>query len=967
MDKKHGGKGSGPEKKALPEKRKFRLIENRWLITLFVVLVLIFIFLIVWMAKFRFILDTELTVSVSPKSPSYFVTGGHDVGINFTVAIRNFAQCSSTCRLTLTDVSNGNVLYSSGQNLSHNKQTSRDLLLPVPDKGSGQVLYSFMAACKNVKTLICSTDGRERYDTSLITVNYSLTENESRIKELAKPAVESWILGIENTSLMLRQANAMLARVPRNSVESASLVSPLPGISQKLNGISAERDRIISLWNSQNYSALGIFFSEGFDRDYIASLADIRSLLGEEMQNISAVLKLANNNIAILQSVKGMGPQLAGAADDYAKELNANNLARISRMNGLANSALSGYHLLEFGKNVSLASVNGYLNSTLAGMHDIVAKKQESDANGTAIAYYSAFGAGMKAGILAGMGWAGNMGTANQSNPINLSQAACRIAQDSILKISALDNQSKSLMNNSFSWSANSTLFGDYLDTASLMIYNGSLYAARDYILSKQGSASPAETAADAIALQLLDERIALFNSTASGSSGVGGIASGNGSKGISGSDYSIYAKEIAGNETIVFAVGSPHGNNMSNASNATMTENATGSDILKLALFGDSGAGNGIAANPAPGSLDALKSLNNLNGLNDYYAANCRNDSFAAHATGSGNASFESWKLDEIDLSGSAFAEKNLTPPEYSLDYSITLKPNPPQCCAFGQCSVCDASPPPYPVLFIHGHAMNDRNTPEATMQDFEEFQKKMQKDGYIDAGELDLATPESPDIAGEWGRGTNPVDTRASYYYITSFGVGSYKLTAQKSEHIENYALRLRDIINLLKFRTGASKVNIVAHSMGGLVTRDYLELFGYGSVNNVILVNTPNHGIDDTVYRGCLLLGASNECNDMHEGSIFLNRLNARQIPNGTKIFAIATNGCAMGNLTGDSIVSIESGYLPGAVNYRFNETCPSSVENNLHTSMIDPNIHPEAYALIMSILEGNPPQEHRVSGP
>ena len=70
-------------------------------------------------------------------------------------------------------------------------------------------------------------------------------------------------------------------------------------------------------------------------------------------------------------------------------------------------------------------------------------------------------------------------------------------------------------------------------------------------------------------------------------------------------------------------------------------------------------------------------------------------------------------------------------------------------------------------------------------------------------------------------------------------------------------------------------------------------------------------------------------------------------------------MGVDGCSMGtDLSGDSIVTAKSAYLEGAVNYRFSETCPAdAIANNLHTDFLDPNLYPESYDTMMSILKEN----------
>ena len=73
-------------------------------------------------------------------------------------------------------------------------------------------------------------------------------------------------------------------------------------------------------------------------------------------------------------------------------------------------------------------------------------------------------------------------------------------------------------------------------------------------------------------------------------------------------------------------------------------------------------------------------------------------------------------------------------------------------------------------------------------------------------------------------------------------SDGYGGYRQDSANMK-IEDSAQRLKDAIDAL----GAPKVNIVAHSMGGVVSRWYIEHMSGGAarVNKLMMMGTPNHG--------------------------------------------------------------------------------------------------------------------------
>jgi triacylglycerol esterase/lipase EstA (alpha/beta hydrolase family) len=93
---------------------------------------------------------------------------------------------------------------------------------------------------------------------------------------------------------------------------------------------------------------------------------------------------------------------------------------------------------------------------------------------------------------------------------------------------------------------------------------------------------------------------------------------------------------------------------------------------------------------------------------------------------------------------------------------------------------------------------------------------------------------------------------------------------------------AQRLKTLVDSVRARTGAAKVDLVAHSMGGLVSRDYVKtLGGSSSVDSVIMMGTPNYGT--AVANVAQFFGFGNcftitACQQMASGSSFLNSLNA-----------------------------------------------------------------------------------------
>lgn len=84
---------------------------------------------------------------------------------------------------------------------------------------------------------------------------------------------------------------------------------------------------------------------------------------------------------------------------------------------------------------------------------------------------------------------------------------------------------------------------------------------------------------------------------------------------------------------------------------------------------------------------------------------------------------------------------------------------------------------------------------------------------------------------------------------------------------------AYQLRDKVNQVLAETGASKVDIVSHSMGGLSSRYYVKhLGGQSKVDDWVSIGGPNHGTN--AAYACW----TTSCGEMRYNSWLLNDLNS-----------------------------------------------------------------------------------------
>jgi hypothetical protein len=267
------------------------------------------------------------------------------------------------------------------------------------------------------------------------------------------------------------------------------------------------------------------------------------------------------------------------------------------------------------------------------------------------------------------------------------------------------------------------------------------------------------------------------------------------------------------------------------------------------------------------------------------------------------------------------------------------------PLCCFYGQCEKCcqdDCKTKDYPVLFLHGHSVNKKLPADYSLDVFSEIKSEFVKDKYLDAGAIILNS--NLEEIGLWGKINKPIMVTGSYFFDT-YKAGNNEISVSSTtESIDTYAIRLNKLVELIKNKTNKEKVIIVAHSMGGLVTRRYIQIFGSEDVDKIVLITVPNHGIKDRIKDYCGILGSEIAC--IYQ----LNKQNLSEV----SAYNIIGIGCNMGQETGDGILTNSSQYLDDVKNYYLNGTCDEFKLEFLHETIMYPLEYPEIYEILDKIL-------------
>ena len=101
-----------------------------------------------------------------------------------------------------------------------------------------------------------------------------------------------------------------------------------------------------------------------------------------------------------------------------------------------------------------------------------------------------------------------------------------------------------------------------------------------------------------------------------------------------------------------------------------------------------------------------------------------------------------------------------------------------------------------------------------------------------------------------------------------------------------IDHYAEVVHGAVERLRAATGAERVILVGHSMGGLASRVYLRRHGDAHVARVVTLASPHHG---TIFGK---LGHSRNARQMAKGSRFVEHLNRDDRGRWTRFTTVAT---------------------------------------------------------------------------
>ncbi len=213
-------------------------------------------------------------------------------------------------------------------------------------------------------------------------------------------------------------------------------------------------------------------------------------------------------------------------------------------------------------------------------------------------------------------------------------------------------------------------------------------------------------------------------------------------------------------------------------------------------------------------------------------------------------------------------------------------------------------------------------------------------------DSIQIELIKPTLVFVHGFLGEGTTWSDMAGRFENLqyTTFRAEYY---AGKDESIEEQSEKLasdiqKELLHLRRSGYKAAKVDLICHSMGGLIARNYLynkDLYTQQFVRKLITVGTPHHGVNDFGYymgkMGALWLRKHKKAiEQLHEDSNFLRELNGKPA-SGNKGLEFEFGNIYV--VPWDGITYASSAYINGVTSYKLQDLWHSeSIRENSITN-------------------------------
>ena len=884
---------------------------------IFLVLVIAFVLL-----KINFLIGEQLRMTISPEYSEVRIVSPGNVSFKVDVKIYNKFVCDVSCDFSFTDLS-GNIILDNGTFTSKVfKDKGYFANINLSEHGYGTKLYLYRIQCANIGSAVCISNGESLVRKSLMVVSYEPSSEQLAALFSSRESYSFISRNLANSSMILKDAQNMMQNISMSNAGASSVGISLDtgrydSLKSEYDSLDSGLHNVLSLWDSDDFVSVQSYISKNnlslrssvlplSALSYISYINDTITEHNILVSTFSSVYDSVSNYASTLSYIPDMSYN-SYVGSDYVSD-SSRKMASSSLKDW--NAAIGTFNKGNYTKNAvynDIYSLQRSTNSLNIQLINATMKKLSDDYPSLYVysnilcrlySYSSSASSSGPSPSNASGNISGNSSNQNNQNAQSgLDVKAYLCNNEYGLNISSMSDTSFKLSN---ICDRSSVILGHLgvLNTSE----NDSmeLLLLQYKLLIDYGSLNGINPRAEAYMKNVSDMLSSKYN--ISGYDPIVAAAI------LSGYDFNYSIVSMGGKDPMIGHIR----------------------DIIHICSI------SGISS----GNINSSSSAVNSSSNSSSGPSNSSDLSFPQAI----KITVKRYVMPASSYNTSMIPAYPIIPPEVS-----------DTCCIYDRCQSCNKSTSRNPLILLHGHSFDVGSDAYRSVEIFDAFEDKLARDGlYYPTGMLIYNSNSTRGILGKFDV---PIVSKPTYYIETYNDLLGLTVSESKTSNIDTYVLRLKESIDYTRYITGKDKVDIVTHSMGGLVVRRYMQVFGTDSLGTVILIASPNGGISSTTFNLCKIFGSSNECDDMNSDGLFIKKLNdLSDQPNMDHVYLVIGKGCSTSGVDGDGVITAESSLMNSVSKSHIlyvDGNCTGT--NYLHNNMLNIYDYPQVYDFVKSKLE------------
>jgi hypothetical protein len=228
--------------------RMFRQNKRIFWSAISVVLVLLIIAAAYVYINVSYAIGEDLVIKLAPEDKSLYLSNGESSTLKFDVSIETSSLCRTSCSYTLVDKSAG-IMIDNGTSYG---RFSRNYTFTAQRFGEGQKIYNLEISCSNTRSQVCPSDGKKRFKTGFILLNYNNSRETAKAREDGRALLGQSLAGLDKINKGLQSQAYQIFELERNI-----FLDDIKRLDGQNNAYYAELENQIDaakkLWGDEDY------------------------------------------------------------------------------------------------------------------------------------------------------------------------------------------------------------------------------------------------------------------------------------------------------------------------------------------------------------------------------------------------------------------------------------------------------------------------------------------------------------------------------------------------------------------------------------------------------------------------------------------------------------------------------------------------------------------------------------------